>query len=164
MFKDPEGRSLLFHGVNAVYKVPPYIPSDGAFSPTKSLNAEDIANLVLWGQNFVRLGVMWEAVERVEGEYDDDYLDQIETLINNLGKAGIYVLIDAHQDVFARVNCGEGIPDFYAKQVIGDDPHCIGKFGDWLMGPIFDSMGICQSIKDYGYTLDENGNPLIEEC
>lgn len=75
MFIDPEGRSLLFHGVNAVYKVDPFIPSNGAFDPAKSLNEEDIANLVKWGQNLVRLGVMWEAVERTEGVYDDDYLD-----------------------------------------------------------------------------------------
>ena len=27
------------------------------------------------GFNFVRLGVMWEAVEQVEGQYDDAYLD-----------------------------------------------------------------------------------------
>lgn len=49
-----------------------------------------------WGQNFVRLGVMWEAVERSENVYDDDYLDKIEILINKLGDAGIYTLVDAH--------------------------------------------------------------------
>ena len=39
---------------------------------------------------------MWEAVERSEGVYDDDYLDKVEALINKLGKAGIYTLVDAH--------------------------------------------------------------------
>jgi len=24
-------------------------------------------------------------------------------------------MVDAHQDVMARIACGEGIPDFYAK-------------------------------------------------
>lgn len=46
--------------------------------------------------NFVRLGVMWEAVERSAGVYDDAYLDKVETLINKLGAAGIYTLVDAH--------------------------------------------------------------------
>ena len=46
--------------------------------------------------NFVRLGVMWEAVERSEGAYDEAYLDKVETLINKLGEAGITVLVDAH--------------------------------------------------------------------
>ena len=71
MFLDSEGRTLLFHGVNVVYKIAPYIPSDGSFDPNDSLNDWDIQNLADWGMNFVRLGVMWEAVERTEGVYDD---------------------------------------------------------------------------------------------
>ena len=96
MFVDTSGRAVNFHGVNVVYKIPPYIPSDGAFDAETSLNDDDIANLVKWGFNFVRLGVMWEAVERVEGQYDETYLNQIEALINKLGRAGIYTLVDMH--------------------------------------------------------------------
>lgn len=114
-FVDEHGRQVLFHGVNIVYKVDPYIPSEGSFDYDNSLNAEDIKNLTDWGMNFVRLGVMWEAVERSAGVYDMNYLDKVEDLINQLGKAGIYTLVDAHQDVFARSVCGEGVPDFYAK-------------------------------------------------
>jgi len=41
--EDGENRSVLFHGVNVVYKVPPYIPTtDGAFDIADSLNDEDI--------------------------------------------------------------------------------------------------------------------------
>lgn len=65
--------------------------------------------------NFVRLGVMWEAVEREPSIYDTKYLDDVVDLVNKLGENGIYTLIDAHQDVLARVMCGEGMPDFYAK-------------------------------------------------
>lgn len=54
----------------------PYIPTiDGAWTPQDSLNAQDIQYMKEWGFNFVRLGVMWEAVERVAGQYDDAYLD-----------------------------------------------------------------------------------------
>ena len=113
-FVDQTGRQVLFHGVNVVYKVDPYIPSIGEFDSQNSLNDEDIANLKKWGMNFVRLGVMWEAVERSPGVYDDEYLDKVDAMIQKLGDAGIYTLVDAHQDVFARSICGEGIPDFYA--------------------------------------------------
>jgi aryl-phospho-beta-D-glucosidase BglC (GH1 family) len=65
---------VLFHGVNVVYKMDPYIPSQGAFDPENSLNEQDILNLQSWGINFVRLGVMWEAVERTKGVYDINYL------------------------------------------------------------------------------------------
>lgn len=61
---DKYNRSVIFHGVNVVYKVDPYIPSQDAFDPQLSLNERDIDNLADWGFNFVRLGVMWEAVEK----------------------------------------------------------------------------------------------------
>lgn len=113
--------------------------------------------------NFVRLGVMWEGVEREAGVYDDAYLKNVNDLINRLGDAGIYTLVDAHQDVFARSICGEGMPDFYAKEVTAGG-YCINKWVDTLMKPVFDKMGFCQNMDDFGYRLDENGDPLIEDC
>ena len=154
----------MFHGVNVVYKVDPYIPSEGTFDSQNSLNDEDIANLVKWGQNFVRLGVMWESVERERDVYDDAYLDEIEVLINKLGEAGIYTLVDAHQDVFARVICGEGIPDFYAKDLLHADDHCISWVADRALKGIYDRLGVCQDFNDYNYTKDDNGDPLITDC
>ena len=74
-FCDSFGRTTLLHGLNIVFKVQPYIPSLDDFDAQESLNDEDIANLKKWGINFVRLSVMWEAVERQPGQYDMDYLD-----------------------------------------------------------------------------------------
>ena len=39
------------------------MPDEQVFDAQNSLTDEDIDNLVGWGFNFVRLGVMWEAVE-----------------------------------------------------------------------------------------------------
>ena len=150
MFVDTSGRVVNFHGVNIVYKVAPFIPSQGVFDPETSLNDDDIANLVQWGFNFVRLGVMWEAVEKVEGQYDGAYLNEIEDLINKLGRNGIYTLIDMHQDAFARLSCGEGFPDFYAKRA-AKNPYCINAFMDWVLGPLYEKFGFCQDMKDFGY-------------
>ncbi len=107
---------------------------------------------------------MWEAVERQPGVYDDAYLDKVETLINRLGEAGIYTLVDQHQDMFARNICGEGFPDFYAKQVIGKNPSCFSPLIDSLLKPVLDKLGFCKDMSSYGYQLDENDNPLISEC
>ena len=41
-FVDENNRSVIFHGVNVVYKQDPYIPSNGAFDPNNSLNDDDI--------------------------------------------------------------------------------------------------------------------------
>lgn len=124
--RDSEDRQLLLHGVNVVYKVKPYMPDENTWSSQDSLTDSDIADLKSWGFNFVRLGVMWEAVETAPGVYDEAYLAKVDALITKLGKAGIYTLVDAHQDAAARVTCGEGIPDFYAKEIINHGTYCIG--------------------------------------
>ena len=85
-----------------VYKMAPYIPDQAQEDPETSLTNADIKNLVDWGFNFVRLGVMWEAVETAPGEYNQTYIQEIDKLITKLGKAGIYTLVDAHQDLLAR--------------------------------------------------------------
>lgn len=112
---DEHGRQTIYHGVNVVYKVPPYIPDNSTFDPQTSLSDKDITDLKNWGFNFVRLGVMWESVESKPGVYNQTYLREVDALITRLGEAGIYTLVDSHQDVMARVVCGEGMPDFYAK-------------------------------------------------
>jgi endoglycosylceramidase len=130
-----------------------------------SLNSEDMANLQKWGMNHVRLGVMWEAVENVMGFYDQEYLSQVEKLINKLGEYGIYTMIDAHQDVMSRMTCGEGMPDFYAKQVIDlGKPKCNGDWTTDAFKPVREVFGTCRSIKDLNYKTDANGWPKIEEC
>ena len=53
-------------------------------------------NLVDWGFNFVRLGVLWEALETSPNVYNMTYLEEMEKIINNLGKKGIYTLVDMH--------------------------------------------------------------------
>jgi endoglycosylceramidase len=136
-FVDENGRSVIFHGVNVVYKIDPFIPSQGDFDPENSLNEEDMVNLKSWGMNFVRLGVMWEAVERTAGVYDTEYLAAIDKLITKLGEAGIYTLVDMHQDVFARSICGEGFPDFYAKEAYGKHPVCISVAADFALKSVY---------------------------
>jgi len=163
-FVDDEGRSVIFHGVNVVYKMDPYIPSTGEFDPANSLNDEDIINLKSWGMNFVRLGVMWEAVERTEGVYDYEYLKAVNALITKLGEAGIYTLVDMHQDVFARSICGEGFPDFYAKEAYGKHPACLNWLVDKKLEPYYEMLGFCKNMNSYGYRVDENGDYLIEDC
>lgn len=61
-FVDEQGRVRIYHGVNAVYKIPPWQPITTHFDPQNSISAEDIQNLTEWGFNVVRLGVMWPGV------------------------------------------------------------------------------------------------------
>eukprot|EP01132_Coremiostelium_polycephalum_P008414 gene8414-10332_t len=111
-FVDEYGRTRLFHGLNAVYKIPPYHPTMGDFDPNNSLGPEDIANLQSWGFNAIRLGVMWPGVEPSRDQINQTYLDTMSLLVNQLGNAGIYTIVDFHQDILNRRFCGEGIPDW----------------------------------------------------
>lgn len=134
--RDSEGRHTIFHGVNVVYKIPPYIPDSQVYDSQNSLNDKDIDDLVSWGFNFVRLGVMWEAVETSPGNFNSTYIQEVDTLINKLGAKGIYTLVDAHQDVLARQICGEGMPNFYAREVLSHGSFCFGPYADYVLAPI----------------------------
>eukprot|EP00347_Sterkiella_histriomuscorum_P013225 403365531 len=161
-FIDKFGRSVIFHGVNIVYKLDPFIPSRDKFDPQLSLTAEDIGNLKKWGLNLVRLGVMWEAVERTSGSYDQKYLDNIEKIINDLGKAGIYTMVDMHQDASSRRTCGEGIPNFLLnKDTVQHD--CPSYFTSWITSQL-GLFNKCKTMKSFDLKYDADGNPNLEDC
>ena len=110
---DKHGRYSIFHGGNVVVKLPPYLPTLDKFDYQYSLNTHhDLETMKRLGFNSVRLGVIWEAVEKSPGEYDNDYLNKVEEIINTLGQNGIYTMVDAHQDVFSRNFFGEGFHIF----------------------------------------------------
>jgi hypothetical protein len=68
-------------------------------------------------------------------------------------------MIDAHQDVFARSICGEGMPEFYAKIFTLNHtcPSTTIPEAEILFGK-------CKSLMDYNLTFDSMGRPLIEDC
>ena len=157
---DKHGRYSIFHGGNVVVKLPPYLPILDKFDYQYSLNTpHDLETTKRLGFNSVRLGVIWEAVEKAPGVYDDEYLDKVEQIINTLGENGIYTMVDAHQDVFSRQFCGEGVPYFYVNEM-GYDKKCDAS----ALTRILDFVGVCKTIEDFNFRFDENGLPLIEDC
>lgn len=48
--------------------------------------------------------------------------------------------------------------------MVGEHPACISTTIDSLVQPIYDKFGVCFDMNTIGYRLDENGNPLIEDC
>src|SRR4030088_2421106 len=65
---DAAGRVVIVHGINMVYKLPPYYPAAAGFGD------DDAVFLARIGFNAVRVGVIWEAVEPSPGVYDHAYL------------------------------------------------------------------------------------------
>lgn len=158
-YQDDEGRERLFHGVNVVFKMPPYIPLTNKFDPFLSLSDEDIKYFKEFGFNVIRLGVLWEAVEKSYKQYDQVYLSNLESLVNKLGENGIYTILDSHQDIVSRQFCGEGVPYFYIQR-LNYETSCTGN----LLKRFLHLIGVCKSISEYNFRTDENGVPLLEDC
>jgi len=150
-FVDENNRVLLFHGINAVYKLAPWIPMTEGFDANYSLSDIDAMNLANWGFNVVRLGVMWPGVEPgTRGDYNISYLEEVNKIVKYLEKENIYVILDLHQDLFHRKFCGEGVPDYVYESCIASEPEGTKLFPE----PAVHGT----------YPTDENGDPEIESC
>ena len=103
---DPQGRVLVLHGLNMVYKRAPYAPDQVGFGE------DDAEFLARNGFATVRLGLIWRAVEPQPGQYDDAYLARIRRTTQVLARHGIWTLLDFHQDLYHERFQGEGAPDW----------------------------------------------------
>jgi endoglycosylceramidase len=104
--RDTRGRVVFIHGVNAVWKRAPYVPSAAYFDDSDGQFLADN------GFNSVRLGVLWAGVQPTEAHCDESYLDRIEAIVDMLDDHGIRVLLDFHQDMYNEKYAGEGFPDW----------------------------------------------------
>lgn len=103
---DARGRVVILHGLNMVYKRPPYQPQAIGFG------ADDAAFLRHNGFNTIRLGLIYKAVEPQPGDYDDAYIDRIRATERMLNRHRIFSLLDFHQDLYNEKFEGEGFPDW----------------------------------------------------
>ena len=115
-FTDAQGRVVILHGLNMVYKVGSYRPAEPGFG------ADDAKWLRKHGFNTIRLGIIYKGLEPeppVAGEpqYRDGYLKSIAKTETQLAKRGIFTLLDFHQDLYNERFQGEGWPDW---QVLDD--------------------------------------------
>jgi len=129
---DHYGRVVSLHGVNAVYKHPPFTLTVTANRPN-SFTARDASQIASLGFNVVRLGILWQGLEPGHGSFDNPavctpgkphdphmfdaataraYLGQVGRVVDLLGHYHVYTILDMHQDVFNQLFGGEGAPDW----------------------------------------------------
>ncbi len=127
---DRFGRVVFLHGVNVVYKRPPFevYPDRGKpwnFGPGQARRLRRL------GFDVVRLGIIWQGLEPGTLPPNDPrvcadgrpgnphqlrraillhYLDRLRETVDLLARQHIYTLLDMHQDVYGRVLGGEGAP------------------------------------------------------
>ena len=131
---DPQGRVVFLHGVNAVWKLPPYVAPD---SP-QGFTAADADFLADNGFNAVRLGVLFSGVMPRRDQTDSSYLDSVDRIVKLLASRRIWVLLDFHQDLYNEMFQGEGFPTWSVDDNgVPDDAH-YGFPGNYFLSQALD--------------------------
>jgi len=98
---DGQNRVVILRGPQIIQSSPPYISWH---------TAADYDRLIEWGFNSIRLGTVWAAIEPEPGQFDDEYLAQLDERIGWARERGIYVILDMHQDLYGEKFNGDGAP------------------------------------------------------
>ncbi|MFZ0666431.1 MAG: cellulase family glycosylhydrolase [Acidimicrobiales bacterium] len=101
---ESDGQVVILHGLNMVYKRPPYEPASAGFgtAAAQTLEAD--------GFDVVRVGVIYSALEPKPGIFSSSYINSIAATVDTLGSHGVYSLLDFHQDQMSTAFGGEGFP------------------------------------------------------
>lgn len=130
-FVDQYNRTIIYRGINlsGSSKLPYTADCENKTSFCNNvsfvgrpfpLDEADIhfKRLKLWGFNFIRLIVTWEALEHAgPKQYDDEYISYMRQIILKAKTYGFTVLIDSHQDVWSRFTGGDGAPLWTLEKV-----------------------------------------------
>jgi endoglycosylceramidase len=130
---DELGREVILRGVNAGgrSKFPPFIPFDFTESTFDQALGEYLDRVESWGHNVLRLPFSWEALEPERLMFDQVYVGRYHAMVEAAAARGLRVIVDFHQDVFARPYCGDGFPLWTLPQPVPDPPE---DCTDWFMG------------------------------
>lgn len=123
--RSAEGSALILRGINlsseskwAGHRLPPYGQDDFALMHDAL------------GFNAIRLLVFWEAIEPSPGLYDESYLDRIYWLTKAASDAGLFVIVDLHQDLYGSGFGSPGAPTWSCSDFAYES---FDTSGPWFM-------------------------------
>jgi endoglycosylceramidase len=149
-FRDELGRQVLLRGVNVGgrSKFPPFLPfpfqesgrpeqaDDPPFAEALEAYVDRVEE---WGHNVVRVPFTWEAVEPERGVDDETFVARYESMIRAFGARDIRVIVDFHQDLFARPYCGDGFPFWTLAEPIPPIPE-VSSCKTWFQRYLSDEL------------------------
>ncbi len=111
--RDADGRVALLRGINArVEGVFDVTFDDGRapLEPIPALGPDDCQRMRALGFDVLRLPINWSGVEPARGAYDESYLDRVDVAVGCAAEAGLFVVIDLHQDAYSKEIGEDGAP------------------------------------------------------
>ncbi|MEI5672904.1 MULTISPECIES: glycoside hydrolase family 5 protein [unclassified Nocardioides] len=106
---DPQGRVVIVHGLNLVWKHAPY----AAPATREGFTRRDARWLARHGFNAARVGTLWAGLTPdAPGRADPAYLRRTQRVLDLLAKRRIWIQLDLHQDQWHETYGGEGAPDW----------------------------------------------------
>jgi len=103
-FRDKQGRRIILNGLNLVDK-----SLDGKY--LEEYDYDLFKKFKKWGFNCVRLGILWAGVEPKPGQYNEEYLSQVDKWIQAAAEHEVYVILDMHQDLYS-MEYADGAPEW----------------------------------------------------
>lgn len=111
---DERGREVRLHGINARIEGVFDVTLDGGRTPLEPIppfGPADANRMRELGWNALRLPIQWSGVEPTEtGGFDAAYLARVRETIDMAHAAGLYVLVDFHQDAYSKEIGEDGAP------------------------------------------------------
>ncbi|MBR6322309.1 MAG: cellulase family glycosylhydrolase, partial [Lachnospiraceae bacterium] len=103
-FLTESGKQVIFNGINVLCR--------GRENNHLPANFESsVAFFKKMGFNLLRFGIFWDAAEPQPGVIDEAYLVEVKKMVRMAEDAGIYIMFDMHQDLFAQKFI-DGAPDW----------------------------------------------------
>ena len=107
-FVDAYGRERIFYGINIVDKRKNSEDNKFGFK----IDDDFLTQMTERGLNIIRLGTTWSMIEPEPNKYNDEYLDDMERILDLCESHGVYVFLDMHQDLYSPKCYGDGAPDW----------------------------------------------------
>jgi endoglycosylceramidase len=98
---DDLGRRVLLRGMN-LNSLGDYYQANPAYPQVIPLDGSDFTRMAQHGFNVVRLIVSWSALEPQRDQIDREYIQRIREAVAGAKAAGIYTVLDMHQDAWGK--------------------------------------------------------------
>lgn len=151
VFRDGQGRQLLFRGYNAkVTTLFDVTFSDGRVPEETfpELTEAEAARIEQLGWNVIRLPVSWSGLEPHPQQYAQAFLSKLDVVLAMAKEHHFYVLVDMHQDAYSKEIGEDGEPLW----AIVPPPTTL------LQGPYSDDRRFSGQVLQAGYSFFANAN------